>query len=238
MVTLLLLLLSNRTPLRQTQIDLEASLEEKEILLRELHHRVKNNMAIITSLLNLQRDSTNDESARAVIDTIQTRVYSMAVFHEKIYETSTLTRIDLEDYFRSLGGYTSHLYSHLVPNLKLRYEIEPFFLDPSTLIPLGLITTEAITNAMKHAFVDVIDPVITIEIRASEAKRILKISDNGIGSSIDLEAGGVGLTVMTALARQIEATIDFDGASGTSVTVILASQSASPDNRTAEEQIR
>lgn len=220
--TMLVVLLHNRERLHATQRHLERSLREKEVLLREVHHRVKNNLALVLSLLNLERDTVETEASREVIDAIQGRIYSMSVFHEKIYETTDLEQIDLNDYFRTLGGYTTHIYARLVPNLRVRYEIEPHSLQPGQLIALGLITTEAMTNAIKHAFVDSADPEIAVFFGQREGAHVLEIRDNGRGTQIDSESKNVGVSIMKSLAQQIGGTIRFLSDGGTRVLVSLA----------------
>jgi|GEM_PF-2516358 len=220
--TMLLALLHNRERLRATQRHLERSLREKEVLLREVHHRVKNNLALILSLLNLQRDTADSEESRTVIDSIQTRIYSMAVFHEKIYETTDVANIDLNDYFRTLGGYTTHIYSSLAPRLRIRYDIEPGPLEPTELIALGLVATEAMTNAMKHAFTGAVEPEITLFFGLRDGVRVLEIRDNGNGTAIDTETTSVGISIMKALAKQVGGTIRFVSDGGTRVIVSLA----------------
>ena len=140
------------TERKKTEKMLEKSLHEKEILLKEIHHRVKNNLMIISSLLNLQSDYIKDEESKNIFKESQNRARSMALIHERLYQSIDLKRMDFGDYIRSLSTELLHTYEVDPGLIKLKINVEDIFLDINTAIPLGLIVNELVTNSLKHAF--------------------------------------------------------------------------------------
>jgi two-component sensor histidine kinase len=197
------------------------TLHEKETLLKEVHHRVKNNLQIIHSMLNLQLSYIKDEQARASFRESQDRIYSMALIHEKLYKSESLVKIDLAEYIRSL---TANLFlSYGVNERTIRPEIhvEEISLNINTLIPCALIVNELVSNALKHAFpdaarlVDETEAVGELRIdlrRVNNRQFILSVSDNGIGlpKGFDIEScESLGLKLVKVLAKQLKGTITF-----------------------------
>jgi two-component sensor histidine kinase len=139
--------------LKESEEQIKTSLREKEVLLKEIHHRVKNNMQIISSLLNMQSESIEDEYILRIFKESQNRVKSMALVHEKLYQTKDLSRIDFGEYTRSL---TSHLLRSFASSntnrVQLVIDIDEVFLDVNKSIPCGLIVNEIVSNSFKHAF--------------------------------------------------------------------------------------
>ena len=132
--------------------DLQNSLMEKEVLLKEIHHRVKNNLQIITSLLNLQSQSIPDEENKSIFRDSQNRIKSMALVHEKLYQSADLSKIDLNEYVKNLSDYVKDTYSAINKNVKLELQITQIELQVDTIVPLGLILNELISNSFKYAF--------------------------------------------------------------------------------------
>ncbi len=199
------------------------ALEEKNILLREIHHRVKNNLQVISSLLKLQSHYIEDESAVKAIAEGRNRVHSMALLHQNLYRDDNLTGVDMKDYFTHLIEGLFEAYNIHSEEVKLQSNIEDLYLDIDTVIPLGLIANELISNALKHAFKEKKDALLTVTLKEENGKLIFKVEDNGIG--IDLiaskEKKSFGQKLIQSLAEKLEAEIQIETSEGTSVQLII-----------------
>lgn len=208
------------------------ALREKEVLLREIHHRVKNNMQIISSLLNLQSQSLRDPEIKAMFRESQDRIRTMALVHEKLYQTSDLSRIDFAEYIRSLVAYLFRAYPTEAGRIQLKTDMDKTFLDINTSIPCGLIVNELVSNALKHAFPDERKGEIAIELRESEGGTLrLTVRDNGIGfpEGVDLRATDtLGLQIVTLLVDQIDGKLDVKRDRGAAFTVTFKRLSYKP----------
>ncbi|TDW96359.1 two-component sensor histidine kinase [Dinghuibacter silviterrae] len=196
-------------------------LEEKEWLVREIHHRVKNNLQIITSLLMSQSEFLTDKNAVNVILESQHRVEAMSLIHQKLYNSRNLSSIDMPDY---IGELVDYLRDSFVLSQKVVFDldIERISLDVSKAIPVGLILNEAITNAFKYAFPHGADDRISIRLFSEGEKTILRVADNGRGLPEDFDAAGsgtFGMTLIRGMAEDLEATIDISGHHGTVIRV-------------------
>jgi PAS domain S-box-containing protein len=185
-----------------------ASLAEKEVLLKEIHHRVKNNLQIFSSLLNLEsRHQTNPEM-RAMIQEIQGRVRSMAVLHEKLYQTESLATIDLADYLRSLVKMLQR-FSAAADAVELRWDLEPITADADTALPLGLVFAEVTTNAFKYAFANRREGRLSVTLRSLDDRGFeLEVKDDGPGlppSFYATEQRSLGIRLVQMFARQLNA---------------------------------
>jgi PAS domain S-box-containing protein len=196
---------------------IRASLEEKEILLKEIHHRVKNNMQIISSLLNLQMAYVKDPEAMEVLRESQGRVASMAMVHEKLYQTENVGTINLENYFLDLIEtiMLNYQYSHV--NIKVKSS--DITLNIDTIMPLGLIVNEIITNSFKYAFIGRKSGEIKLEvINKDDGKYQLLVSDNGVGMPEDIEIDGkktLGLLLVKNLSSQLHGEYIIERKKGT-----------------------
>jgi PAS domain S-box-containing protein len=210
--------LEDITELKNRENTLNKSLEEKEMLLKEIHHRVKNNLMIISSLLNLQSSYIKDKASQDVFKESQNRARSMALIHERLYQSTDLKRIDFGDYITSLANELFHTYV-ADPNLiKLKIYVDDIFLDINTSIPLGLIVNELITNSLKHAFPDGKMGEINIEFHKKDTHYEFTVKDNGIGFPEDIDyqnTDSLGLQMVTSLTDQIDGEIELDGNNGT-----------------------
>ncbi|MEA5451538.1 PAS domain S-box protein [Leptolyngbya sp. CCNP1308] len=190
---------------------LQASLREKELLLKEIYHRVKNNLQVVYSLLNLQSRKVSDPVALSVLRDSQSRVRAMALVHEKLYKSDDLTRIDLADYLHSLAYSLLETYHSGSNPIALRLEIEPYSLDIETALPCGLILTELMSNSLKYAFADGRSGEIAITSSLGADQQLtLRVQDNGLGlpGEFDLRhMSSLGLSLVQNLAKQLKGTV-------------------------------
>jgi PAS domain S-box-containing protein len=203
---------------------LSASLAEKEILLREIHHRVKNNLQIIISLLNLQSRQLKDTKVLAAIRESQNRVRAMALVHEKIYQSEHIIEIDITDYIRFLATYLFQFYETDMRTIKLVVEGECITVGINTAVPLGLVINEIVSNSLKHAFPGGSGGKITISVEKQEDGIFISVSDNGVGIPEYVDpctTESLGLMLIQSLSDQLGATIHLDRKCGTSYTITI-----------------
>lgn len=192
---------------KQKEMRIQAALREKDVLLGEIHHRVKNNLQIIDSLLDLQSSRIDDEGIRSVLRDSQNRIRSMALIHQTLYQSNDFARVDLAGVLESLIPNLIGSYGLLPERIALRTRLEEVFLSINQAIPCGLIVNELITNALKHAFPTgngEIDVELTTDGDANVIK--LTIGDDGIGVPDDVEwgkTGTLGLQLVQLLAEQL-----------------------------------
>jgi PAS domain S-box-containing protein len=211
------------TERKQAEERIRASLREKEVLLKEIHHRVKNNLQIISSLLFLQANQTDHPGAVSALQESRNRVRSMALIHERLYASPDLSRVGMGEYTRNLVSDLRH--AHITEDglvrLTLNLEDIPFGITEA--IPCGLIINELVSNALKHAFPKGKEGEITIQLRRGNANRItLTVSDNGIGfpERVDFrKSPSLGLTLVNSLVEQLDGAIELDRRDGTAFTI-------------------
>ena len=213
------------TERKRAEDAVQASLRGKEILLREIHHRVKNNMQIISSLFNLQSGHIKDEDARRMLKEGQLRIRSMALVHEKLYQSRDLSKIDFADYLRSLSVHLFHFFMIEADRIRLETDLEDVHLDINSAVPCGLLLTELITNALKHAFPGDRKGVIGLGLhRRKDGTVELRVSDDGVGfpEAVDFrKTESLGLQIVDLLVGQLEGTIELDRKKGTAFTVVF-----------------
>jgi two-component sensor histidine kinase len=211
--------LDTERDLAEARRGLEARLREKEAMLREIHHRVKNNLQIIQSLLRLQDSETGDERLRAALSDVQGRISAMALIHEALYESEDLAKVDFLRYLEALLQGLAAALGPTDRELEVAACGESFDLPIDQALPLGLIANELVTNALKHAFPPASPGkslVLATTGTTAEGSPFIEISDNGIGlgghRDCGAEAspgrGGLGLQLVTVLSQQLGATID------------------------------
>ncbi len=217
---------------RESQQQLEASLQEKEILLKEIHHRVKNNLHVITNLLDLQSQYVEDEQVLDLFADSQNRIHSMALIHEQLYQSHTLGHIEFSEYVKSLADNLFISYSNR--NIQQKLDIESVMLNFETAMPCGLILNELISNSLKYAFPDGRAGEIKIQFCAIGTDNDRKskdnlykmiVSDDGVGipEQVDwLSTNSLGLRLVRILTRQLEGTIEIDRSNGTQFCVTFA----------------
>lgn len=194
------------------------SLSEKEILLQEIHHRVKNNMALISALLRLQGRCIDNEFLHRVFQESQNRIQSMALVHEKLYRTQDFTDINFREYVMDLVRHIFQSYGKACGEIALKMEIDEVSLGIDTMIPCGLILNEMVTNSVKHAFDQIPQPEIQIMCKAKEESVHLVYRDNGKGIPEDIDfpsPSSLGLQILDMLTRQLRGTIELKRSPGT-----------------------
>ena len=214
---------------KRIEEQVQASLQEKEILLKEIHHRVKNNLQIISSLLYLQSGYIEDEHAQEIFRESQNRIKSMALIHENLYQTKNLTKIDLRGYITNLVDYLLQIYVIDPTDVAFKLNIAEMVLDIDTVIPCGLIITELVTNALKHTSTtrSAGSPGQTIEIwinlqADSNGQITLIVGNNGpdLPENLDLyQPNTLGLQLVTNLVKQLKGSIEFDCNDGTAFII-------------------
>jgi len=203
---------------------LKSSLKEKEVLIREIHHRVKNNMQIISSLLNLQKQYVNDEEAVNVLLESQNRVKSMAMIHEKLYKTNNFSEINFGDYIKSLVDDLFRSYGADPVQIKKKMIFDEIMLGLETAIPCGLIISELVTNTLKYAFPNHMEGEFRIEMYEIDNLYHLTISDNGVGMPPDInfdKTETLGLILVNTLVNQLEGTVELESNNGTQFKIVF-----------------
>jgi PAS domain S-box-containing protein len=208
---------------------LRDSLREKEVLLREVHHRVKNNLQIISSMLNLQANYMGDLETIEALRDCQNRVRSMSLVHESLYSSDNLARVNFADYLRSLTKRLLGSFGVDKCRIKLHLDLEEIFLDIDNAISCGLIVNELISNSLKHAFPDGRSGQVCIRLCSIEdgGKMLLVIGGDGVGLPADLEfkkASSLGLKLVDGLIKQAKGTVVVDKSRGTVYTIQFAQQ--------------
>jgi len=193
--------------------------KEKEVLLREIHHRVKNNMQVISSLLKLQSGRIEDKRSVEMLKESQDRIRSMALVHEKLYESKDLTNIDFNEYIEHLVQTLFRSYGVNREKIRLKLNIKRVMLKIDKAIPCGLIVNELILNSLKHAFADGDRGEIEVSlVFINENEVELTVSDNGIGIPEEMDfnnSGSLGLKLVNILTDQIDGKLDLDQSKGT-----------------------
>lgn len=202
---------------------IQASLREKEALLREIHHRVKNNLQVISSLMSLQADRISDDEARKMLKESQTRIRSMAFIHEKLYQSRDLSKVDFASYIRSLAASLFQSYMLDPGQVRLETDLEDVGIDINSAGPCGLLVNELISNALRHAFPAGRKGTVRIGLRReTDGTIMLRVADDGIGlpETLDIrKADSFGLQILGLLVEQLDAKIDLDRTNGTTFTI-------------------
>jgi two-component sensor histidine kinase len=212
---------SDITELKEAETRLHSSLSEKEVLLREVHHRVKNNLSVVDSLLSMQARYIDDAAALRAISDSQRRIHTMSLIHEQLYQSQDVDKVDFCEYLQRL---VVNLYSSTNFNasqVELKLDVKPTLLNIDTAISMGLIVNELLTNAFKYAFPNNMTGVIEVSLYESSDPHNLHlvIRDNGIGIPKNVDFNGttsLGLRLVRILAQQLRATLDLSCSVGAS----------------------
>ena len=207
---------------------IESSLKEKKVLLQEIHHRVKNNLQIISSLLNLQTRSSDDAGAVQALRDSQMRIRSMALIHEKLYQSPSLASIDFGEYVKSLTTDLFRTYRGYASGIQLDIKADQVFLNLDHAVSCGLILNELMTNALKYAFPDGGNGTIRVELQSlPEQMLALCVADDGVGIPSDFDifnTKSLGLQLVHNLVRQLDAALEVETHSGTSFAIYFRYQ--------------
>jgi len=223
-------LLTEVSERQRAEDQINASLQEKEILLREIHHRVKNNLQVIASLLNLQSRGITDQHVLEPLRESQTRIESMALIHQKLYDSDDLMGVDFAEYSRNLATHLLSTYG-MSQRIALKVDSDPgIALAINSAIPCGLIINELVSNSLKYAFPGTQEGEIRIAVRRQEDGRIsLVVGDNGPGIPDEIDfrnTTSLGLRLVNILSGQLEGTLDLETIGGTKFELTFATASA------------
>jgi PAS domain S-box-containing protein len=214
------------TERKQAEEKIKTSLKEKEVLLKEIHHRVKNNLAVIASILSLQSSVTADKKTKDILRECQNRAQTMALIHTHLYQSDNLARINFKKYVRTLADSVYRSYRLSPDNIVMNITAGDVSLDINTAIPLGLIVNELVSNAMKYAFPEGRSGQINIDLADSADGIVLKVSDNGVGFPENLDfrnTESLGLQLVITLVEQLTGSIELLRDRGTEFRITVRS---------------
>ncbi|MFQ3547887.1 MAG: sensor histidine kinase, partial [Termitinemataceae bacterium] len=210
--------------LQDTLASLKASLHEKDILLREVHHRVKNNLQVISSMINLEADEFLDEKIRQVLFELQEKVYAMSMVHETVYSSASFSAIPMSLYLDKLAESLSSYHSLQIP-IAIHIDADDVQLNLERAIPCALIIVELVTNAFKYAFSGKPEGLITVSLKEEGSEYSLSVRDNGVGFKSHTtqkieKTGGIGSLIVEALCSQLKGTLHLEtGPQGTCIEI-------------------
>jgi two-component sensor histidine kinase len=199
--------------------ELQASVDEKEVLLMEVHHRSKNNLQLIASLLDLASANPGPN----VLGECRDRITSIALVHEQLYQSNSLSSIELRPYLNLLSEQVTRNWSRSTAEVDVRLEIADITLTMSDAVPCGLVVNELLTNAFKHAFPADRGGTILVQATRAENRVALKVEDDGVGLPHEAlrPVGHIGLELVRSLARQLKGQLLFEQGRGTSITLVF-----------------
>jgi len=219
LLTLLILLIWTYGKLKRNRLQLEKSLVEKDALLREIHHRVKNNLQVVSSLLNMHVRKVTDPKSKAILEEGADRVLAMSIIHKNLYQHTDLKTVSLDDYLFKLCNQLFDNYQASDTAVELKTELSPVSVDVDRLIPIGLIVNELISNAMKHAFHETQHAQIHVKLAQGLHNQIeLEISDNGIGidDAVNLQhSESIGMKLIRIFSQKLNSLVEISNHNGT-----------------------
>ncbi len=214
------------TTRKEHELELEKALATKEVLLKEIHHRVKNNLQVVSSLLNLQENVVDDPGARKVFLECQTQIQSMAMVHEVLYRTDNFEGVEMQVYFERLTEYLASVYEAAAIGVRCSVDATGIFLDLDSAIPVALIVNELVSNAFKHAFPGGEGGVVAISMTQSADYLELIVSDDGVGFAASMSRNpekepGIGTELVQALASQLRGELERSSHGGARTRIVL-----------------
>jgi PAS domain S-box-containing protein len=215
------------TEQKGNEAQLLSSVVEKEVLLKEIHHRVKNNLQVISSILRLQGKHSSSPEVRGMFQDSQARIQTMALIHEELYRSKNLASIDFAVHLQDLSTMLGRLFATPGCSIRMELAVESMILNLDTAVPLGLVANELITNALKHAFTGRRAGMISIALQLRDSSFTLTVADDGVGFPADFDldsSGSLGLHMIRVLARQLRAkiTVEREGRNAISLTGPIA----------------
>jgi PAS domain S-box-containing protein len=205
------------TERKENEVRLNDSLKEKDALLRELYHRTKNNMQVICSMLSIKSDQMEDERSRGVLEDISNHIYSMALVHEKLYQSPNLSSISMRDYLQDLIDLLLRSQAAFSRSIDFELDLAEVYVSIEVAIPIGLIVTELVTNSLRHAFPGRKSGRIRLRLSSDQGAIALEVADDGVGFPGGFDwrsAGSMGLKTIDALGGQINASVEFESRDG------------------------
>jgi two-component sensor histidine kinase/AmiR/NasT family two-component response regulator len=207
----------------QAERQIKKSLQEKEVLLKEIHHRVKNNLFVASSLLELQTEYIDEPKIAKIFDDSQNRIYSMALVHEQLYSHRDLDKLDFSEYLKNLVARSADFYDNKCQNIRFDLKAESILLNIETAHPCGLITNELIANAIEHAFENSQHGIIEVDLKQIDSDRLeLIVKDNGKGFPQDFDLKNInslGLQLVLTLVEQLEGKIEIKNERGSEIKI-------------------
>lgn len=214
--------ITDLTERKQAETRLQLALAEKEILMKELQHRIKNNLNIISGLIDLEMDKLDDAYTRSIFASAKSRINSIATIYEKLYISGKIDTVDLSDYICDISKTLERTYIAPNSNIRIDHSLEHLMLDLRRAVPLGLILNELVTNAIKYAFPELNDGIICISLYNDADTLVLSIRDNGKGLrpgfTVEKHAN-MGLTLVKMLTEQIHGKLEIKNNSGTEIII-------------------
>jgi two-component sensor histidine kinase len=210
----------------QQKIEIERQNSERELLLKEIHHRVKNNLQVISSLLSMQSRSMKDGDAKTAVREGQSRIKSMSLIHQKLYSEDNLSKINMKDYIEELSDF---LFKSYKPGVDIHKKIESddLLLDVDVAMPLGLIINELISNALKYAFDPKTEGMVRVSLQKDNNDFVLNISDSGKGLPLDFKGNKtMGMNLVNILVEQLDGSMHINQVEGTSFTITFKDKRA------------
>lgn len=217
----------NAARVRHKNALIEASLREKNLLLREIHHRVKNNLQLVISLLNIQARESGQDDIEGFLEKGRGRIVSMALIHQHLYQSDDLVRVDFQHYLENLVSASRDSFGPESERIRFEVHAQDLYFDIQTAIPLGLIVNELLCNAMKHAFRDVPAPRIVIRVREEpDGAFLLRFSDNGTGCVASGKERSFGLELVRLLTMQLDGHLSIGEGPGTTYDLFFKEEAA------------
>ncbi len=216
------MVMRDTTRQRQAEERLRRSLQEKDVLLKEIHHRVKNNLQMIVSLIQLQSDYLRDPEAAAMFQEMHHRVQSIAAIHELLYGSPDLAHIDFGGYIQKLARDLFEFYRAHPDRIRLRTDMRYTGLELNQAVPVGLIVNELLSNCLKHAFPNERSGLVQVTLECGDSQCVLSVADNGVGLPANLDpahATSMGLQLVRLLVEQLQGTLQLDRSQGTRFTI-------------------
>jgi two-component sensor histidine kinase len=209
--------------LRDSQTRLQATLQEKEVLLAEVYHRIKNNLQVISSLLDLQADTVEDPQIRALFEDSQQRIQAVALLHESLSQVRNVARIPATEYINRLSTQVFQAYAPPGDRITLKLQVDPIWIAVRNAVPCGLLVNELLSNSLKYAFPGDHSGEVSIALRTTSAgQMLLVVSDTGVGFPADADfrhSESLGLQLVCLLTEQLGGTIELDRTHGTQWTM-------------------
>ena len=208
--------------LKRAEEEIKASLKERETLLKEIHHRVKNNMQVVSSLLSLQAAKAAQPETIETLNESQRQIRSMALIHEKLYRSGSLAEIDFGDYVESLIAELLRMYNVPLGLVTTTVEIENVQLGVDAAIPCALIINELVSNSLRYAFPDGRTGNVTVALQRSKGAYTLTVADDGVGFPADVDfraTDSLGMQLVVTLVNQLEGTIELNRENGTAFVI-------------------